>query len=249
MRDADIADFSRSLDAVCGMLSRGNYIPNPTNTAMWFRALAAHPLDAVLAGFDAHVKDPQRGRFIPMPADIVAQIEGLAADDGRPGPEEAWASALRSADEDNTVVWTDEMSQAWAIASSVFTNGDDIGARMAFKESYARLVDEARRARRPATWTASLGFNPEKRAEALRLGHAAGRLGAPELVALPAPAEALAEMSAKAPDSLRDKLRGLRDKLMRKADEPSADAVAREATIKLKAESADRLAAYRGDAA
>jgi hypothetical protein len=247
MRESDFDAFSTMLDDVAGLYPRGAVTQG--QKAMFFRALSAHPLAEVRAGFDAHVKDTVRGRFLPMPADILAQIEGLAADDGRPGPEEAWAAALRSADESNTVVWTEEMSQAWAVAWPVLQGDDQVGARMAFKESYARMVDEARRARRPAVWIESLGFDPEKRAEALRIAHVAGRLPAPELLALPAPAESLAQLTAAAPEGARDKLRALRDWIVNKRAAPSADAMARMETATRKAETARAVAEYEGRAA
>lgn len=250
MRDTDIGEFSGMLDAVCSMLSRGTYTPSGANTAMWFRSLSKHPIADVRVGFDSHVKDPMRGRFVPVPADIIAQIEGLAADDGRPGPEEAWAGALRSADEDNTVVWTAEAAQAWAIASPVLHAGDEVGARMAFKESYARLTDEARRARRAPVWTASLGHDASRRDEALMLAHSAGRLAAQDVLALPAPAEAFEALatSASAPDGIRAKLLGLRAMFARRADAPSADKIDRDRTGALKKTSADQVATYRSEA-
>lgn len=247
MRESDFEPFAAMLDDVAGLYPRGTI--SSGQKAMFFRALSAHSIDDVRSGFDAHVKDTSRGRFQPMPADILAQIEGLAADDTRPGPEEAWAIVIRSDDESNTVVWTEEMSQAWSVAQPVFANGDDVGARMAFKESYARMVDEARRARRPARWSASLGFDVGKRAEALRLAHLSGRLTGPELVALPAPIRDLEQLAAKAPDSIRDRLRAVRERLMGKPLEPSRDEVARAHTAELKDASARQVAAFRGDAA
>lgn len=240
MRESDFDAFSAMLDDVAGLYPRGSITAG--QKAMYFRALAAHSIADVRAGFDAHVKDTTRGRFLPMPADVLAQIEGLAADDGRPGPEEAWACALRSSDESKTVVWTAEMAQAWAIASPVFNSGDEIGARMAFKESYARLVEEARRARRPAVWQASLGFDPQQRDEALAQAASTGRLAGPEFVALPAPEQAFAAIAsnADAPQGIREKLIALRDRFARRPDEPSADLIGKKRTAQLKAESARR---------
>jgi len=236
MFETDFDEFSVALDAVCSLLSRGAYVPSSTNTALFFRALARHDLVDVRAALDAHVSDPKRGRFVPVPADILAQIEGLAADDGRPGPEEAWACALRSSDEAKTIVWTAEMAEAWAIARGVFEIGDEVGARMAFKESYVRLVEEARRARRPAHWLSSLGFDQQQRDEALIAAAAAGRIAAPELVALPAPEQAFAALASNtaAPQGIREKLLALRDRLARRADEPSADSLARQRTVQLR---------------
>lgn len=179
MRETDYREFSLMLDSVCSLLSKGAYAPNGTNTALWFRSLAAHDLAAVRAGFDAHVRDPQRGRFVPNPADILAQIVGDLDDDGRPGPEEAWALAQKAADEAATVVWTPEIAQAWGIARSVQNLGDDVGARMAFKEAYVRIVSEARSKREPLRWEASLGHDAAQRDEALQRAQSAGLLPPP----------------------------------------------------------------------
>lgn len=251
MREPDFTEFSKLLDAVCSLLSRGTYVPNATNTALWFRSLQAHELAVVRSAFEAHVKDPQRGRFVPMPADVIAQIEGLASNDGRPGAEEAWATALRARDEAETVVWTAEMADAWAVARSVFDLGDEVGARMAFREAYTRLVEEARRAHMPVAWSVSLGFDLERRALAITAAVHAGRLPQEELFALPAPSRGdmlLLPVSSANTDVARQRLRELAEKLRNPAERPSAAQLAHERTKRLKAEAARLLAERMGDA-
>lgn len=221
MREPDFAEFGGMLDAVCGLLSRGTYVPNATNTALWFRALAAYDIATVRAGFDGHVKDPQRGRFVPTPADIVAQIVGAAAADGRPGPEEAWAIAVQATDEARTVVWTDEIAQAWGMAQPVLQKGDDVGARMTFREVYNRLVTDAREAGRKPMWTASLGDDKEQRDIAMQRAWRAGLLPKPEPVAaLPAPDHALSPTNTSMPPHVREQLMAVRERLL--AREPLA---------------------------
>lgn len=182
MRETDIAQFCEVLDSTCRLLSRGAYTPDDTNTTLWFRSLSAHSIEVVRAAFSAHVRDPQRGRFVPSPADILAQIQAAEEADGRPGPEEAWSIALRSNDEFATVVWTQEIAQAKLAAQPMLDIGDEVGARMAFREAYNRIVAEARSAGIPPAWTASLGFDADARETALRQAAAAGRIPA-----LPAP--------------------------------------------------------------
>lgn len=245
MHEADLKPFTQLLDATCSLISRGNYTPNAVSTALFFRALRAHPLEVVRAAFDAHIADPQRGRYVPAPADILAQIEGAAASDGRPGAEEAWAIALRSRDEAETVVWTTEIAQALAIAKPILDARDEVGARMAFKEAYARLVDEARRNRAAADWSASLGWDAARRDVAMRTAVEAGRL---PLTALPAPEPAvpllaLAESNG-APPELRARLQQLRDEFAGKVERPSRDAEARAATDRRKAEVAQQVQEY-----
>lgn len=86
-------------------------------------------------------------------------------DDGRPGPEEAWAMIPR--DESSSVVWTEEMAQAFGIANPLICEGDTIQARMAFIEAYKRLCDEAREQKIPVRWTPSLGHDKRGRESVL----------------------------------------------------------------------------------
>ncbi len=245
MRESDYAEFSAMLDAVCSLLSRGAYVPSATNTALWFRALAAHELPDVRRAFDAHVRDPQRGRFVPTPADLIAQIDGAAAADGRPGADEAWAIALRSDDESETVVWTAEIAEAWQVCRPVMGIGDEVGARMAFRDAYVRLVDQARRDRSPVSWSVSLGFDPARRAAAIAAAVRAGRLEQSELPALPGPATLLLPGALdRAPAAVREALAALSARLKAPLDaRPSAEAIERERTAALKARAAAKVEA------
>ncbi|MFS7082118.1 hypothetical protein ABMZ19_25175, partial [Escherichia coli] len=78
----------------------------------------------------------------------------------RPGPEEAWSIAVRACDEAETVVMNDEIALAWGAAKPIFDLGDEVGARMAFKEVYERQVAAATG---PAKWWPSLGTDQHKR--------------------------------------------------------------------------------------
>jgi hypothetical protein len=83
--------------------------------------------------------------------DVVSRI-----DDGRPGPEEAWAMLPK--DERGSVVWTEEMAEAAGIAIPLM-DSDMIGARMAFKEAYVKACATARDERRQVRWSPSLGMD------------------------------------------------------------------------------------------
>lgn len=116
---------------------------------------------------------------------LAAIIERI--DDGRPGAEEAWA--LMPFNEAQSVVWSDEMSEAFGICGPLLDMGDKVAARMAFKEAYARLVAVARDAGRPVRWTPSLGHDPRGREPVIRAAMEAGRLSHEQGTALlPAPA-------------------------------------------------------------
>lgn len=251
MRESDFAPFCALLDDVAALLMRPGQALTATQRAMYFRALHQHPLDAVRAALDAHVQDPQRGRFFPTPADVIAQLQGAAADDGRPGSDEAWAGALAAADEDATIVWTDEMAQAWFTAQPVYAIGDKIGARMAFREAYDRLVDEARKARRPVHWQASLGHDPTQRADTVRQAVDAGKL--PEHALLPAPGAGVPLLELVGGSSMsqaeqqgRAALRELRNRLAQQPDEhqPGADGLAKAHTRRRADEIAQQVAQH-----
>lgn len=243
MRESDAGPFVALLSDVFGLYPAAKPLTEG-QVAMFFRAVAAHPLAAVQAALDAHVKDPQRGRFPPLPADVIAQIEGHAADDGRPGAEEAWAIALQGQDEAASVVWTAEIAQAWGVARAVFEVGDEVGSRMAFREAYGRMTDDSRRARRPIEWQASLGFDPQQREVAIAAAVAAGKLPHTAMLQLPAPdgATLLVGDASAMPAHVREKLCALADTLRARADAPSLDALAREHTRRLQAETAERVA-------
>lgn len=92
--------------------------------------------------------------------EIVARIE-----DGRPGVDEAWAMMPKS--ELASVVWTDEMAQAWGVASPMLAQGDLTGARQVFCQAYAKAVLDARIHREPVRWMPSLGSDVASRERVL----------------------------------------------------------------------------------
>lgn len=248
MVDADVAPFVVLLRDVYGLYPSAKPL-SEGQVAMFIRALRHHSLTAVRAGFDAHVRDPQRGRFPPMPADVIAQIDGLAEDDRRPGAEEAWALALAAGDQTRTVLWTREMAQAWETARPVMDLGDEVGARMAFREVYARLVAEARTQQMPVAWSVSLGFDPEERNRVVADAVASGRLPESELLALAAPAPRgqiplLALEAGPANEAARAALQAVAERLRTAATAIPIDTTERDRLRDLKAETRRRAVAY-----
>ena len=120
--------------------------------------LDGYPPDHVLGAL-RRCRSEHKGRLT-----VEAIISRL--DDGRPGAEEAWAMMPKS--ESASVVWTDEMAEAFGVASALLDEGDAIAARMAFREVYQRLVSEARVTRKPTVWRPSLGWDFAGRETALR---------------------------------------------------------------------------------
>jgi hypothetical protein len=173
--------------------------------ALFIATLQPYSLHDVQMAVHAYLADPA-GRFLPMPADIVAKINA-GRGDGRPGPEEAWAIALRGEDEAETVVWTSEIAEALAISRPVIESCGAMSARKTFLESYERLVAGSRRDGVPVKWSASLGWDLRKREAALTTAAAAGLLPAPTVAAmLPPPAAEAAPQDANARAQL-DKIR------------------------------------------
>lgn len=103
-------------------------------------------------------------------------------DDGRPGAEEAWAMIPR--DESATVVWTEEMATAFGVVAHMLKAGEDIPARMAFKEKYLALVSASRDEGSPVKWQPSLGVDPHGRESALAEAVRLGRIPAEHALAL-----------------------------------------------------------------
>lgn len=247
MNKSDFSDFQQMLSAC---LSMWDAAPKPEVIAMWFRALSKYDLPTVAAGFNAHVCDPINGKFAPKPAHIIEQIEGAHRDDGRPGPEEAWALSLKARDEYDTVVWTHECVQAWAVAKPVMDLGDDVGARMAFREAYIRLVDEARARREPITWNVSEGFDKERRRIAVAEAVEAGRIEPGRYLTLTQSADLL-RISLDKQDSqngpspeIREHLRKLRDRFAATYDGPSEADYERERTAELKRQQQAKIDQY-----
>lgn len=134
------------------------------------RDLGAYPEDQVLGALDRCRKE-LRPRELTLSA-IITRLN-----DGRPGPEEAWATVAASlADERITIVWTEEMALASAPASAIID--DPVAARMAFLESYRRLVQLARDAGTPVKWTPCLGWDAAGREGPLIEAVKRGRLAA-----------------------------------------------------------------------
>lgn len=98
---------------------------------------------------------------------LAAVLQRIQAEDGRPGKDEAWAIAMTTNDEFETVVLTDEIQIAVGAAKPVLDAGDKVGARMAFISAYERLVAQAREDVKPVNWHVSVGFDANRRVEAI----------------------------------------------------------------------------------
>jgi len=93
----------------------------------------------------------------------VDDIRGrLGEGTGHPGVEQAWGIVGPSLnDEGRTVVWTDEMREAFGVALPLAD--DMVAARMTFKETYGQLVKEAVTRGTEPHWQVSLGLDKSGR--------------------------------------------------------------------------------------
>ena len=151
MQTSDLLEAIAVTAELCGR------VLSPAAAQVFCADLAAYPVPQVIAAL-ARCRKEVRGMLTVQ--DVVRRL-----DDGRPGPEEAWASLPM--DERASAVWTDEMSEAFGVASSLLDAGDKIAARMAFREVYQARVSAARDAGRMVNWTVTLGHDPRAREGAL----------------------------------------------------------------------------------
>jgi hypothetical protein len=140
--------------------SYGKTLPEGALMAAWWNELKAFPMPVIAMAFSAH-KD-ENGDFAPVPAGIAKRCKMM---DGRPGAEEAWA--MIPMDGETSAVWTDEMAEAWGSTHPLLDMGDRVAARMAFKETYLRLVSRARETGTPVRWTLTQGSDRNGRQAAL----------------------------------------------------------------------------------
>lgn len=104
-----------------------------------------------------------------------------------PSPDEAWANAIDACDENATVVWCDEISDAFFIAKHLLDVGDKFAARQAFVKAYERAVGVAQAEGRTPVWMASIGRDASMRRDAIELAVRNNKLPASWLKQLPPP--------------------------------------------------------------
>lgn len=166
MLDNDQDYFVRLLEDAMSMYGREI---KGGQASMWWNALREFPAEIVRHHLSQHVKE---SRFAPTVADIRDRI---LESDGRPGPEEAWAAAIQASDEAVSIVWTQEMAEAWFRVVDLYSM-DRIGARKSFLEIYQDQVRRARGNGVPAQWSLSAGNDPRGRALAIAEAKWLGRL-------------------------------------------------------------------------
>ncbi len=150
-----------AIDLLCGTAEAMGLTLSPNAAAIMAVDLSGYPLSLIEKALKACRKEV-RGKLTM--ADILSRIESA---DGRPDKDEAWAIALASSDEFDTIVMTDEIQIALGAARPVLNVGDKVGARMAFINAYERLVTQARAETKSVNWHVSIGFDSNRRVEAI----------------------------------------------------------------------------------
>jgi len=137
--------------------------------AMWFRLLSGYSLRDSLAALDSFTASSP---YAPTPDRLIESMKAL---DGRPTAEEAWATALLSSNEAETIIWTDEIAQALSLgAGDLLADGDRTAARMAFRDSYNRLVNQSRESGASVNVWISQGHDAQRRDAAVEQAVAKG---------------------------------------------------------------------------
>ncbi|UMO89359.1 hypothetical protein HP572_07505 [Pectobacterium sp. PL64] len=147
---------------------------------LYWNAVGSFDIGLIRQALSQWITDPELGRYAPKPADIIRNIQRLT---GRPSwvsANEAWAIALPAQDEANTLIWTTEIAQAWRVAEPIFSDGDRVGARMAFIAAYDRLVATAQSSGVLPQWTVSEGWDKGAVKGAIEQAVNAGLLPAPD---------------------------------------------------------------------
>jgi hypothetical protein len=156
--------------------------PAPSVAAMesFCQMFDGYACQAILAAIDAAVMSAD---FI-TPRAIKEQLDKMQKQsDGHPEPNEAWAVAVKLADESETTEYTDLIMLCWSGVSELYRS-DDVGARMAFLEMYKREVGILRCRGERAVWRMSFGYDPARRDTGTQQARQLGRIGADQYLSI-----------------------------------------------------------------
>lgn len=244
MNEQDRIPFAKVLAATLD--AYGRRPPMPETVELWFQIMRPFTLEQFRMVCQRQVMESPKEP--PTPGSVLQMLR--PKDNSRPGAEEAWSIAVKACDESETVMMTNEIAQAWGVAQPIFNLGDEVGARMAFKECYTRLTTSPEA---PAKWWPSPGTDPHKRETALSEARRQGLLPAPQIeTLLPAPIvddEYIPPWDRIDPKEqiqrIKDELKGLR-LVKLKAQEEFFEALQAENRAQKQAV-ADAVAQYKGE--
>jgi len=73
MKQDEYGQFQVLWTRICDVYGKS---PSDAAITITFRALAKYPLATIRRALDAHTSDPDGGRFMPKPADLIRHIDG-----------------------------------------------------------------------------------------------------------------------------------------------------------------------------
>lgn len=150
MNESDIQNFFNFLEGCASIYDKE---VKETQAKIFFNALAEYDFSAVEKSFNTHIRT---SKFFPTPADIIQNIPKPKIA-GHIGSDEAWQLALKAMEENDSVVINEQIIKARECAMDIYYSGDKVGARMAFRDSYNRIILESPN----PTWFVSLGFDKD----------------------------------------------------------------------------------------
>jgi hypothetical protein len=159
---------------------------SPGAVEMAFEALEDYNLQDIRRALTVHMRDPERGRFAPKVADVMAVL-GAVDPNAWPSPDEAWGIAVRTFDEADTCIVCDEIMTARESCEPVMNLGDEVGARMTFRDVFDRQRRAAIANGRKPKWWMTPGTDRNLRAQRLAEAVALKRLPPSVLIGLEAP--------------------------------------------------------------
>lgn len=142
---------------------------------LYWLALADFSVTDVESAIREHMTTSPYPR-LPLISEITASIGRANPGVAFPGGDEAWAICVRTFDEYDSIAVLDEIMQARSECDPIMRMGDEVGARMAFLQVYARLVTAARMAGKRPRWWVTRGFDNERYEQCVRSAVASGRL-------------------------------------------------------------------------
>jgi hypothetical protein len=159
----------------------GGKVFSSRNMTMIFEDFEDYSFDVISKALKLHRK---QNKFAPTSADIIEIISNYSKSK-HIGAEEAWSIALQSFDERLPIVLTKEILSAKAAVQGIYDSGDSIGARMAFKEAYNRILLTANEVK----WFVTQGDDKSLTESCVKQAIAMGRLpiGTEERYRLEAP--------------------------------------------------------------
>jgi hypothetical protein len=182
MLDSDKKQFAQLLHTMADLYGKPR-LSKDALAMMWGDLVLYQIADVELAA-RMHRKDSERGRFMPTVADLEHQIrQAQKQTDGHPEPNEAWAVAIKLADESETTEYTDLIMACWSAVSEL-CQSDEVGARMAFLEMYKREVGILRGRAERAVWRMSFGHDPARREIGTQQARQLGRIGADQYLSI-----------------------------------------------------------------